>query len=62
MSFRIEDSEYNVQSNCAVIKAEKLKITYDEDYDEEQVKKVKGLIIDHLEIQKVREKNLHYAV
>ncbi len=62
VKFWIEDSEYNVKNNCAVITAEKLKITYDEDYDEEQVRKIKGLIIDHLEIQKVREKNLHYAV
>lgn len=62
VGFRIEDSEYNIKSNCAVIAAEKLRITYDEDYDEEQVRKVKGLVIDRLEIQKVREKNLHYAV
>lgn len=62
VSFWIEDSEYNVKNNCAVIAAAKLRITYDEDYDEEQVRKVKELIVDHLEIQKVREKKLHYAV
>lgn len=62
VSFWIKDSEYSVKNNCAVIAAGKLKVTYDEDYDEEQVKRVKGLVIDHLEIQKVREKNLHYAV
>lgn len=60
--FWIEDSVYDVKKNCAVIAPEKLKITYDEDYDEECVRKVKKLIIDHLEIRKVREKNLHYAV
>ena len=42
--------------------AEKLRITYDEDYEEEYVRKVKKLIVDRLEIQKVREKSLHYAV
>lgn len=62
IEFRIEDSEYSVKSNCAVVVAEKLRITYDEDYDEEQVRKAKSLIVDHLEIQKVREKSLHYAV
>ncbi len=62
VGFWIEDGEYNVKNNCVVIAAEKLRITYDEDYDEEQVRKIKGLTIDHLEIQKVREKNLHYAV
>ncbi|MDE6220579.1 MAG: AAA family ATPase [Lachnospiraceae bacterium] len=62
VGFRIEDSVYDVKNNCAVIAAEKLRITYDEDYDEECVKKIKKLMIDHLEIQKVREKSLHYAV
>lgn len=62
VTFWIKDSEYSVKNNCAVITAEKLKVTYDEDYDEEQVKRIKGLIIDRLEIQKVQEKNLHYVV
>lgn len=62
VGFRIEDSEYDVKNSSAVIPADKLKITYDEDYEEECVRKVKELIIDHLEIQKVREKSLHYAV
>lgn len=62
VGFQITDSEYNIQNNCAVIAADKLKITYDEDYDEEPVKKVKNLIIDHLEIRKVREKGLRYAI
>lgn len=62
IGFWVKDSEYSVKNNCAVIAAEKLKITYDEDYDAEQVRKIKGLIVDRLEIQKVREKNLHYAL
>ena len=60
--FYVNDSEYDIKNNCAVVAAEKLKITYDEDYDEERVKKVKQLIIDRLEIRKVRERRLHYAV
>lgn len=60
--FCVNDSEYDIKNNCAVVAAEKLKITYDEDYDEERVKKVKQLIIDRLEIRKVRERRLHYAV
>ncbi len=62
VGFLMADSEYNMKSNCAVIAGEKLKITYDEDYDEEQVRRIKNLIIDHLEIRKVREKGLRYAV
>lgn len=62
VGFWIKDSEYDVKNNCAVIAAGKLKITYDEDYDEERVKKIKKLIVDRLEIKKVREKSLHYAV
>lgn len=62
VGFWIEDSEYDVKKNCAVVTADKLKITYDEDYEEEYVRKVKKLIVDHLEIQKMREKSLHYAV
>ncbi len=56
------DSIYDVKNNCAVIKAENLRISYDEDYSEEKVQKIKNLIVDHLEIKKVREKNMHYAV
>ena len=62
VGFLIADSEYNMKNDCAVIAGEKLRITYDEDYDEEQVEKVKNLIIDHLEIRKVRDKGLRYAV
>jgi len=62
VGFWIADSEYDVKKNCAVIAAEKLRITYDEDYDEARVKKIKKLIVDRLEIRKVRDKSLHYAV
>ncbi len=62
VGFWIADSAYDFKNNCAVVGAEKLRITYDEDYEEEQVRKVKNLIIDRLEIRKVREKSLHYAV
>lgn len=62
VGFWIDDSAYDFKSNCAVVDAEKLRVTYDEDYEEEQVRKVKNLIIDRLEIRKVREKSLHYAV
>ena len=62
VGFWIADSEYDVKKNCAVVAGDKLKITYDEDYEEEYVRKVKKLIIDHLEIRKMREKSLHYAV
>lgn len=62
VGFWIADSAYDFKNNCAVVGAEKLRITYDEDYEEEQVRKIKNLIIDRLEIRKVREKSLHYAV
>ena len=62
VGFLIADSEYNIKNDCAVIAGEKLRITYDEDYNEEQVEKVKNLIIDHREIRKVRDKGLRYAV
>ncbi len=62
VNFWIEDSVYDMRNDCMSIAARKLRVTYDEDYEEEQVAKVKGLVVDHLEIQKVREKNLHYAV
>ena len=62
VGFQVGDSIYDVKNNCAVIKAENLRISYDEDYSEEKVQKIKNLIVDHLEIKKVREKNMHYAV
>ena len=62
VGFWIADSEYDMKSNCSVISGEKLKITYDEEYDDELVKKVKKLLVDRLEIRKVREKSLHYAL
>ena len=62
VSFWIKDSTYDVKEDCAVIAAEQLKITYDEEYDEERVRKIKTLIVDRLEIRKVRERSLHYAV
>lgn len=62
VGFHMEDSIFDIEKNCAIIKAEKLRITYDEDYSEEKVQKIKNLIVDHLEIKKVREKNMHYAV
>ena len=62
VGFWIADSEYDIKNNCSVIAGKKLRITYDEDYDENEVRRVKKLVVDRLEIQKVREKNLHYAV
>lgn len=62
VGFWMADSEYDVKNNCAVVTADKLRITYDEDYEEEVVSKIKKLIVHRLEIQKVREKSLHYAL
>ncbi len=62
VGFYMDDSIYDIEKNCAVIKAENLRITYDEDYSEEKVQKIKRLVIDHLEVKKVREKNMHYAI
>lgn len=62
VGFWIADSEYDIKNGCSVIAGEKLKISYDESYEEDKVKKIKRLTIDHLEIRKVREKRLHYAV
>lgn len=60
--FYTQDCEYDMQNGYAVIPAEKLKLTYDEDYGSEIVNKMKALIPDYLTIKKVREKSLHYAV
>ena len=62
VGFWIKDSVYVVKSNCAIISADKLKISYDEDYEEVFVEKIKELVPDYLAIKKVREKSLHYAV
>ena len=62
VGFWIKDSVYVVKSNCAIISAVKLKISYDEDYEEVFVEKIKELVPDYLAIKKVREKSLHYAV
>ena len=62
VGFWIKDSVYDVKSNCAIISADKLKISYDEDYEEVFVEKIKELVPDYLAIKKVRKKSLHYAV
>ena len=62
VGFWMADSEYDVKNDCAVVAADRLRITYDEDYEEDVVRKVKRLVVQRLEIQKVREKSLHYAV
>lgn len=62
VGFWMADSEYDVKNDCAVVAADRLRITYDEDYEEDIVRKVKRLVVQRLEIQKVREKSLHYAV
>lgn len=60
--FYIRDCEYDTANNQVIIAAKKLKISYDEDYDEELVEKVKKLKPDYLAIKKTREKNLHYVI
>ncbi len=60
--FYTRDCEYDIQNKYAVIPAQKLRLTYDEDYDRELVKQMKALVPDYLTIKKVRDKNLHYAV
>ncbi len=62
IGFWAKDSVYDVKSNCAIISADKLKVRYDEEYDEKLVDRIKSLIPDYLAVKKVREKNLHYAV
>lgn len=62
ITFQTGDGEYDAKSSCIVVPADKLKITYDEDFDEELVRKVKELTVDCLKLQKVREKSLHYTI
>ncbi len=62
VGFWITDSTYDIKNNCSLIAGEKLKITYDEEYDEDEVRRIKNLVVDHLEIRKVREKSLHYEI
>ena len=59
--FYTQDCEYNIQNKCAVIPAQKLRLTYDEEYGKELVKQMKALVPDYLTIRKVRDKSLHYA-
>ena len=59
VGFWIKDSVYDVKSNCAIISADKLKISYDEDYEEVFVEKRKDLVPEYLAKKKVREKSLH---
>ena len=60
--FYTQDCEYDIQNKYAVIPAQKLRLTYDEDYERELVKQMKALVPDYLVIKKVRDKSLHYAV
>lgn len=62
VGFWVKDSVYDVKTNCAIINADKLRLTYDEEYDRKLVDKIKKLVPDYLSIKKVREKSLHYAV
>lgn len=60
--FYTQDCEYDMQNKYAVISAEKLQFTYDEDYGKELVNQMKALIPDYLTLKKVRDKSLHYVV
>lgn len=60
--FYTQDCEYDMQKRYAVISAEKLRFTYDEDYGKELVNKMKALIPEYLTIKKVRDRSLHYTV
>ncbi len=62
IGFWMKDSVYDIKNNCAIISAEKLKLKYDEEYDEMLVERAKKLIPDYLAVKKAREKSLHYAV
>lgn len=60
--FYTQDCEYDIRKDYAMIRAEKLKFTYDEDYGTETLNKMKALIPEYLTIKKVRERSLHYMV
>ncbi|MCD8039369.1 MAG: ATP-binding protein [Lachnospiraceae bacterium] len=60
--FYTQDCEYDMQKRYAVIPAERLRLTYDEDYGTELVNKMKALVPDYLTIKKIRNRSLHYAV
>ncbi|MBO5032078.1 MAG: AAA family ATPase [Lachnospiraceae bacterium] len=62
INFRVRDSIYDAKNNCYLLPADKLKISYDESYDQEIVDKTKALTPDYLSIAKVKEKSLHYIV
>lgn len=62
ITFWTKDSVYDMKDDCALIPAEKLRLSYDESYEEELVERLKELIPDHLSIRKIREKSLHYAI
>lgn len=62
VGFYVRDCEYDMAGNQLIVAADRLHISYDEDYEEALVKKVKGLKPDYLAIRKTKEKNLHYVV
>lgn len=62
VGFWVKDSIYDLKSNSTIVGADKLKIAYDEEYDDRIVNRIKKMIPDYLEIKKAKEKNLHYAV
>lgn len=62
VNFWVKDSIYDAKNNYSWIPADKLKISYDEGYEEELVDRTKALIPDYLSMIKVREKSLHYII
>lgn len=60
--FYMQDCVYDMQRQYAVIPKERLRLTYDDDYNAELVDEMKALVPDYLTIRRVREKSLHYVV
>lgn len=62
VEFNSADAEYDPSVMGMVIKSDKLKLDYDEDFSEEIVAKAKALIPSFLIINRVKAKGLHYTV
>jgi len=62
IGFNVRDCAYDMENCQMIVTADKLKISYDEDYEEELVEHAKELVPDYLSIRKAKEKEVHYII
>ncbi|WP_097006560.1 AAA family ATPase [Lacrimispora amygdalina] len=62
VSFNSSNCVFDTSKGATIVYPHNLKLTYDEDYDNEIVEKAKKLIPDYLSIERCKEKDLHFMV